>query len=75
MRDGHDILLGGIFFNGGAIHPDGIKWYVKEGRPIPDRLLPGRLLEVLGKVDREAVTRAVNSGNSPASWYLKKILG
>lgn len=51
-------------FHGGSHHPDGALGYVRSGREIPERLLPGRYLTLLLKARpdvREALSGLTSS--------------
>ncbi len=73
MRDPHGALLHwsvhpGCYPSEGAMH------YVRNGREIPDLLLPGRALMRMGPEERAAIVKAINQ-SEPATWWVKVMCG
>ena len=69
--DGHEALLGLVYCTGSSSLRTG-QWYAERGMPIPERLLPGRLMAVLGAPVREAL--AATDWSNAGTWWVRLLV-
>ena len=71
--DGH-ALLGHVAICATIVGDGGPRRYLRAGKPLPEKYLPGRYLSALSAPDRAALVRAANSTVTPAPWFLRLVI-
>jgi hypothetical protein len=71
--DGHAIL-GHLAICADLVGDGGPRRYLRAGKPLPEKYLPGRYLAKLPPADRAIVVRAANSPITPAPWFVRRVV-
>lgn len=74
--DALDSAISFGMFPGGAYPSEGIKYYLRTGREIPERMLPGGIIKSARPEVQEALGRltSADAANIP-DWVVKSIVG
>lgn len=67
-------LLGHLALCSDIIGDGGPRAYLRRGKPLPEKYLPGRFVSGLRADVRAAVVIAANTKTQPAPWFLRLVI-